>query len=540
VLVGLCLFYPNTIFTGFEHVQTDAEDSLFLQCIMEHVMRYFIDPGYRGTFWSPRFFYPADNALAYSENMLGCAPVYWVFRIFFQPDIAIQWWVLTMAAANYLAMAVTLRWFGINRILSTLGAYIFAFSLVRSVHQPNLLTLPQWFTPLAIYYFWSFLRQPHMRYWVLLLLCLGWQTLSSMHLGWFLGFGLASMFAISLFVDPGACSRMALFVRRHAFGFTASTAIWSASLLLFFRHYLFSDLVPVDFIVPDYYAPGAGNWFAAVPTSLWAPWKLDAEDRYDRERQLFCGMGLYSIMFAGFLFGWENRHRPERREAALFSWIALLTCAWLILVTLSLGRGLCLWYGIYSIVPGATGIRAINRVCLIVIPLGLIGGLTGVQAYARSDMGYTGRRSALYLTLLAICVIEQARLNTPTFSRRDMDHRAGMLAAEMSNADAAYFVRDPNYEGSQTSLDVACMWAGLKANRATINGYSGREPPGYINLRNSEQLVELLRFLGETWEGRLAVVQLGPPHTKKLYLIRPGSDGIARATLLSVSLAAAR
>src|SRR3712207_8932410 len=36
-------------------------------------------PGYE-RFWDPAFYYPAPNAAAYSEVMLGVAPFYWAWR----------------------------------------------------------------------------------------------------------------------------------------------------------------------------------------------------------------------------------------------------------------------------------------------------------------------------------------------------------------------------------------------------------------------------------------------------------------------------
>ena len=80
-------------------------------------------------------------------------------------------------------MAVVLRRLGINPLLTTLGAYIFAFSLPRQAQLPNFLNLPQALTPFALYYFWTFTREPSRRRWLRLLLCTAGQILCSLQLG---------------------------------------------------------------------------------------------------------------------------------------------------------------------------------------------------------------------------------------------------------------------------------------------------------------------------------------------------------------------
>ena len=52
-------------------------------------------------------------------------------------------------------MAVVLRWFGVNTILTAAGAYVFAFGLIRVDHLTHQQLMPQYFSPFAVWYAWS-------------------------------------------------------------------------------------------------------------------------------------------------------------------------------------------------------------------------------------------------------------------------------------------------------------------------------------------------------------------------------------------------
>src|SRR5262249_38380012 len=153
------------------------------------------DRDYPYDLWSPPFFYPTPYALTYSETLLGTAPVYWLFRIWFPETVASQLWIILTSALNYVAMAVGLRWFGVNTLRTAAGAFVFAFGLIRVSHLTHQHVMVQYFSPFAVWYAWSFFREPTARRWALTVGLVAIQILASLHLGWFLGFGLG-IFAI--------------------------------------------------------------------------------------------------------------------------------------------------------------------------------------------------------------------------------------------------------------------------------------------------------------------------------------------------------
>ena len=83
--------------------------------------------------WSPPFYYPTPNTLAYSENLFGVAPVYWLCRTALPADLAYQIWMMTICALTFLGAALLMRVIGITHLLCALGGYWSAFP----IHDAN-------------------------------------------------------------------------------------------------------------------------------------------------------------------------------------------------------------------------------------------------------------------------------------------------------------------------------------------------------------------------------------------------------------------
>src|SRR5207248_331335 len=99
--LGLCSAFHPTLFSGFARVQTDPGDTLLNHYILEHSWRWLTQPDYAGTLWSPPFFAPTPLTLAYSENLLGTAPLYWLLRTLCPELLAFQLWVMLVSALTF-------------------------------------------------------------------------------------------------------------------------------------------------------------------------------------------------------------------------------------------------------------------------------------------------------------------------------------------------------------------------------------------------------------------------------------------------------
>src|SRR5262249_24328893 len=125
-------------------------DTLLNHYALEHSWRCLTQPDYVGSLWSPAFFYPQPLALAYSENLFGTAPLYWLLRSACPDLLAYQLWMMLVVALTYAAMAWALGRFGVGHLLAALGGYVFAFGLPRLTQIGHQQLLPALFAPVAI------------------------------------------------------------------------------------------------------------------------------------------------------------------------------------------------------------------------------------------------------------------------------------------------------------------------------------------------------------------------------------------------------
>jgi hypothetical protein len=76
LLAGLAMAFHPTLLSGFSRLQTDLGDTRLNNYLLEHGWRWLSgDPDVR--LWHPTFFYPAPNALAYSDLCCRRAPLPW-------------------------------------------------------------------------------------------------------------------------------------------------------------------------------------------------------------------------------------------------------------------------------------------------------------------------------------------------------------------------------------------------------------------------------------------------------------------------------
>jgi hypothetical protein len=109
-------------------VPGDLGDARLNSVILENTYRWM--RGLEPSLWSPRFFYPFEHALAFSETMVGSAPVYALFRITgLSREGAFDAWYLTGLALNFAAAWVCLRRTGFGESGAATGAFAYTFAL---------------------------------------------------------------------------------------------------------------------------------------------------------------------------------------------------------------------------------------------------------------------------------------------------------------------------------------------------------------------------------------------------------------------------
>jgi hypothetical protein len=488
VAVGLYSAFHPTVSSGFSHLQSDPGDTLLNGYILEHSWRWLTRPDYIGVFWSPAFFHPQPLTLAYSENLLGTAPLYWVLRTICPPIPAFQIWMMLVTALTYVNFAVVLRRFGVGHLLAALGGFVFAFGLPRVIQIGHQQMLPHLFAPWAVLATWRFFQLPTVGALAGLLAASFAQLLTSIYLGWFLLLAMALLAAASVIGDGEVRRSLVGFLRQHWPAVIGLLAVWAglATLLLdpyreanrgFRRDY--SEVLALT--------PRPTSWLASAPQGVWFDWLPRREREAAPELWIFPGMVPIAIAACGFATSSQSQSRKRLCVTAIV--LALIAMRW---------GDWTAWREVYRWVPGGNAVRAIGRVVFTVELFALIGGLVAVDGLLRR-VRVGGAIAGL---LLVLATAEQVPVRElPSFEVTPWQTRVADLRDRLTPGTVAYIDLPPGRPFWESQLTA--MWAGLEANVPVVNGYSGRYPPGYPDWTRSMTDGEL-----SEWTHGVAVVRI--------------------------------
>lgn len=513
-IVGLWFVFEPTLGSRLRLMQSDPGDPVFIGYVFEHIRSCLLRPGYAGTLWSPPFFFPARDALAYSENLLGAFPIYLLLRLGLDPLTATQVFAMAAFVLCYASFLWLLRASAVRPGLSALGAFVFAFGSFRAFHVGHLHLLVQFYSPPALVALALFLRRPT-RVALGCFLCATYlQLLASIHAGWFLVFSTTVFGALYLVLDQEARRRVGAFVRQRP-GFLAGAGLaWGlASALSLWPYLRVSRLLDGrSWEIVELFLPRVRSWLSAPPGTLHAGWlpAYEASFPVSWEHHLF--PGVIPIVFALFALRRSAGPAPGRGSGVLLGKAAVLTA--LVLAGLStvvfLDRwwiggpfgqsiGASPWRLIYELVPGANGIRAVSRIWLATHMFLLWGGAIGAQR-ALAGLAPHIQRTAIGAFLL-LGIVEQRVPRLPSFEKAPLQRDVEAVSRRMaSGCRVAYLAVRPDRPFFVSHL--VAMWAGLEANVPVVNGYSGAFPPGYPNPTILAPPEEIRRWLkGQPQEG---------------------------------------
>ena len=502
------------ILSGFREFQPDPGDTTLNHYLLEHSWRWVSDANYHCSFWSPAFFYPTPLVLSFSENLIGMAPIYWLFRgVGIGIIAAYGLWIITLTALNYIAMTTVLRWWRVHPLLAVAGGVIFAVGLPRMAQLNHQHLLTHAMAPFALWHFYKFMREPTLRTFGYLLALTAWQTLASVQLGWFLVFGLAILAICRWLFDWPILVKSWRFLKQSWPGVLVLSAIWVIGMVYFFEPYYqgnrghrrhYSECIT--------YMPTLSWWLAGPPGSLYGTaWFVN--DPEDVERRDFLGVIPWLLIVMAF------RTFCRRGASARANRALLVAMTVLMLVALNYYQNISPWWLIYHAVPGANAIRAVGRIFLMVQLFGIVAGIVALDRWGRVRLDGRWRRLVYSIVLIAAWGESQIwpldRFSSPKFYGPPYQ-----LAHQAERGD--WFWYCSNYESRFYINDLQAMWAGLLANRPVINGYSGRWPVDYPEWDDPEGPVAAQRFLGPTARGRLIISHGPDDQSVEVWRIEPG------------------
>lgn len=167
----------------------DLGDSRFNNYILEHFHQYAT--GSVDSYWDAPFMYPYKNVTALSDNLLGTAPLYSLFRHFgFNRESAYQLWILALFSLNYICCFIALVLWSKRAALSACGAYVFAFGIHMIGQMEHAQVFPKFMVPLAFWFCWQWLNSGRAKHLFLTALAVVYQFYCGVYLGFMLCYGL--------------------------------------------------------------------------------------------------------------------------------------------------------------------------------------------------------------------------------------------------------------------------------------------------------------------------------------------------------------
>lgn len=475
--LGMILAHGTMIFSGMAKVQGNLGVPRMLTYVLEHEYRWLQGDPLHRRFWDPPQFYPARNTAAYSETLVGAAPLYWIWRAVGVPiDVAYPLWLLSVSSLNFLAAFLFLRRaMGRSPPAAGVGAFLFAFASTRMAYIGLTQLLPGFYFIAAVHALVRVVGEPDRRRalpWLGLFAAafLG-QAYTCFYVAWFLGLGLGLALLWSLAL-PGVRPAALAALKRHGPGLAAAVVAVGVALLPFLLHSLraTAEVGYREYDEVETFLPRPASWLYFGPDH-WLYGKLADlplfQDIPTRISEHAIGFGFVSTVLA-VLGLWDLR-------GSLLGRILGATAGTLVAMTLLLPGGASIWALVYLVVPGAGAVRAVARVSMALL----------LPASAGAAALLDGRRwrTPVLVGCALFSMLEQGR-SSPTFDRREARDATAALAQRVDRSAEAFFLSVPAVPPSPNFIDahplrvhVDAMMASLEAGVPTLNGYSGWNPP---------------------------------------------------------------
>lgn len=356
-------------------------------------------------------FAPLRNSLAFSDSLLGYAPLGFIGS---GPAATIARYDLVFLLAHGIAFAgvyLLVRQLGFGRSAAAVAGAAYAFNPFRLTHAIHLNILSSGGIPLALAMLargyginGSRERSPHRPGWIVA----GWLTAAwQLSLGFALGLQFAYLLAV---LGLGA---LVVTVRRRDLPSRASLVATGAGVLVFVAAGI-ALAIPYAQVVQDhpesrrglnevqFYSPPLRSLLVAPPEStLWGevtePLRRDLQ--WPIEQSLLPGATVTALALGGLLVG---ALAVRQRLAVAGGLLLLVTLA---LGTRGPGEGRWAYLLLYEHAPGWQGVRTPSRLVTLAWLLLVVLAALGVQRLARR-VPRRGARAALTAALVALVLVE--------------------------------------------------------------------------------------------------------------------------------------
>jgi hypothetical protein len=448
-LIGVLLYHRFSLLTGLDRVQADTGDSRFVAFLLEHWNNALHG---RAAWNSPPIFWPERNTLAYSDLLIGMGALQTALRPFLGVFAAMNLQLILLSLATFAtAYALLTRGFRLSIWAATAGAYFFAFSWPRFAQLVHIQLQFTALLPILALLALECLRDGRdlrraafawraCAFVVLLVLTLA----TALYYAIFAALTLTVALALCLLHDRSR-AHLAAILRQQAAPLIAAATLGAVLLAPIVYVYLpvmrVSQGRPWTEVVT--FLPTVTNLFWMGPESLVWGWLFErwpAATILLRRPELRIGVGaIVSLAWiAALLWALAIASRPKRLDIRSGTIAAFIITGFILqLLMLRLPGDRSAWWLIWKFFPGATGIRGVARLELVVtLPMALGIGVLIDRTTPR------WRPIAAALALLA--AVEQLGA-TQSYSGASAEALSRRVGAEIpASCKAAYIVAPPD------------------------------------------------------------------------------------------------
>lgn len=459
----------------------DLFDSRFNSVILEHLFQWV--KGEAPQLWSPAFFYPFENVLAFSDNHFGSGWSYILFRLAgLEREYAYLAWFIVGNVLNFWVTFYVLKRLGFSIVAAGVGAFVFTFALPALPKEAHAQLIYRFAVPLAFFAMYQFLQSKNIFVFVRVIFWLLIQFLCSIYLGVFLIYLLGIMTLVWILSKKEYLFRHWKTDQSHS-----KTAIGTAWILIFLLcSAIFSLLYQYQIVSLEYgFKRSVGEIKSMIPTlssymiadsSLLTKWigQSFAQVPMRHEHQMFFGLGLLLVVMLGFYYIY--RGGVHQQLGRISAW----TLFGLIVLTISING-----YSIYRMLlylPGVGSVRAVSRIVLVMLlPLGIIAAIAIDGVRLRFQAWQT--RWAMVVALVVLAIVEPMNYQPYSTGMTQWRDRQNQLKVIMPTSDlkgSIIFVTGRPDDPHIKAVELDAMIFAQDRHLPTLNGYSGNAPPGYL------------------------------------------------------------
>ena len=469
-----------TLSSGLEKLQTDPGDTLLNLYFLEHAYKHFIDfqvlkPA---EFWSPDFFWPVQDTLAWSDHLLGPSVIYGAFRSLCDPFQSYVGWIATTLWLNYTSIRVACKriapktnpyWISIASLTTS-----FSPAIIQQLGHPQLLSF--FLIGPILWQCHRLIKEPPINFTISNWLQLGFWLLANGFFNIYIFVYASYGVLFSTFVHFARRAHQGLFKfnigQRLAPHIALLIACLGLNAIIYFPYLqTLETFGRRDFAEIIQNLPKIGSWFFGNDQWLLPPPLTHANTNgdwvYGAEQELFPGWSLLILLAGALITAIINRNK---KQASLNFW--LLTLAAMLVTSLSF-NDFSLWIIISKILPGSSSLRASSRVAIVIV----LYAAPSIALAAKYWQHALSKRCLEFAAPIALIgsFIGIWPKELPSFSLQSWRQENNVITSALRASNCDLFWHEWS-DQPPWRAQVMAMHAQLRSGIPTLNGYSGHFP----------------------------------------------------------------